>query len=117
MENLIIKLFNESGMSIKEFATRADLKYSTAHDIVSGKANIENIGAGAFVRIAHVLNTTADALIGGQSPVDDDVELPDESELIALFRSMNARGREQLMVFARGCAASYPKNQASEMGA
>jgi len=43
--------------------------------------------------------------------------LDDEDELLRLFRSMNAHGREQLMVFARGCAASYPLNQVDSMGA
>ena len=115
MDNTIVKLFCDSGMSIREFATRADLKYSTAHDIVTGKANPENIGAGAFVRIAKVLGTTADALAFGV--IGDDEKSPEESELLDLFRSMNAHGREQLMVFARGCAASYPLNQADSLGA
>ena len=40
-----------------------------------------------------------------------------ETELIELFRSMDAHGREQLLVFARGCAASYPLNKADSLGA
>ena len=40
-----------------------------------------------------------------------------EQELLDLFRSMDPYGQEQLLVFARGCAASYPKNQAHPMGA
>ena len=115
MENLITKLFDESGMSIREFATRADLKYSTAHDIVTGKANPENIGASAFIRIAKVFGTTADALISGV--IETPYENPDERELLQIFQQLNPYGREQLMTFARGCAASYPKNQADSMGA
>lgn len=40
-----------------------------------------------------------------------------EHELVDIYRSLNAHGRDQLMVFARGCAASYPLNQADAMGA
>lgn len=32
-------------------------------------------------------------------------------ELAALYRSMTDEGRAQLMIFARGLAATYPKNQ------
>ena len=92
MENAIVRLFGDSGVSIREFADRAGLKYSTAHDIVTGKAKMENIGAGAFVRIAGVLNTTADALMSG---VDDSDDM--EAELLALFRSMDENGRERLI--------------------
>jgi len=40
-----------------------------------------------------------------------------ETELLDIYRSLNAYGREQLMTFARGCAASFPKNQADSLGA
>ena len=97
MRNAIVKLFEESGMSIKEFASKADLKYSTAHDIVTGKANIENIGAGAFVRIARVFNTTADALLGSA-----ELSLtPDEEELINVYRQMEPWERELVLDHAK----------------
>ena len=41
--------------------------------------------------------------------------MTDERELVDIYRLLNAHGREQLMVFARGCAASFPLNQVSEM--
>ena len=108
MKNVIVDLFDRSGMSIREFATAADLKYSTAHDIVTGKANIENIGAGAFVRIARVFGTTADALISGmerrQMPTDA------EQHLLALFRSMDVNGRAALMEQAEFLSARHPLN-------
>ena len=40
-----------------------------------------------------------------------------EAELLELFHSCNQHGCEQIMVFARGCAASFPKNQANNLGA
>ena len=41
----------------------------------------------------------------------------DERELVDIYRGLNAHGREQLLVFARGCAESYPKNTADSLGA
>lgn len=117
MENTIIKLFKESGMSVREFATKADLKYSTAHDIVTGKANIENVGAGAFVRIAHVLGTTADALLGAEV---DRKEKPSalltasEKMLLSLYRSMDPVGRASLIEQAEFLSARHPLNTEAE---
>lgn len=34
-----------------------------------------------------------------------------EKELLGLSRSMNQQGQRQLMIYARGLAATYPKNQ------
>ena len=31
----------------------------------------------------------------------------DENELLAIYRSLGERGKEQLLVFARGCKTSY----------
>lgn len=43
------------------------------------------------------------------------VEMPDfltddESEIVDIMRSITPQGQQQLLVFARGIAASYPKN-------
>ena len=66
--------------------------------------------------IADVLKCTVDDIAGRTVPAakNDDSE---EQELVGIYRSLNAHGRAQLMVFARGCAASYPLNQADAMGA
>lgn len=34
-----------------------------------------------------------------------------ETELLNLHRSMTSQGQTQLMIYARGLAATYPKNQ------
>jgi len=100
MGNPIMRLFEESGMSVQEFASAADLKYSTAYDIVHGKANMENIGAGAFVRIARVFNTTADALLSS-ADVDSDGLWPDERELLSLYRKMEQSEQSLLIEVAQ----------------
>ena len=102
MSNPVVQLFNDSGMSIREFATKADLKYSTAHDIVTGKANIENIGAGAFVRIARVFNTTADALISASDLTDSSASLtPDERTLVDAFRNVKPWAKDMILAQAK----------------
>ena len=63
MATVISELFDESGMSVQAFADKAGLKYGTAYDIAKGVSKVENIGAGAFVRIAHVFGKTADELL------------------------------------------------------
>jgi transcriptional regulator with XRE-family HTH domain len=109
MRNAIVELFEESGMSVREFATAADLKYSTAHDIVTGKANWENIGAGAFIRIAHVFNTTADALFDGME--NDLASLTaSERELVSLYRNMQPEQKTLLMDNARAFSALSEKD-------
>lgn len=35
---------------------------------------------------------------------------PDEQELVDIMRSMSAQGQQQLLLFARGCRTSFPKN-------
>ena len=109
MDNAITKLFKESGMSIRDFATKAELKYSTAHDIVTGKANIENIGAGAFVRIARTLGTTADALLDSCSQSQNICD--DEWELVSFYRRMMDEDKKSFMNMARtlACAGDLKK--------
>lgn len=65
--------------------------------------------------IADVLKCTMDD-IAGRSVLIAETD-PAEKELVDIYRNLNAHGREQLMVFARGCAASFPLNQAYSLGA
>ena len=108
MNNAIVDRFLKSGLSVREFADKADLKYSTAHDIVKGKANIEKIGAGAFVRISHVLGTTADDLLNecmGVSSLGKVQVSEDEHELLTLYRSMSEDEKSLILDTARRFAA------------
>lgn len=113
MGNVIVELFNKSDMSIREFADAAGLKYSTAHDIVCGKANIENIGAGAFVRIAHVFGTTADALLSGLERQSAQLS-PDEQKLVDAYRSCSAQGKTEMLDMAAYIQSRHPLNQAAQ---
>ena len=103
-ENAITILFRASGMSIADFAAKSGLKYATAHDIISGKTNMENIGAGAFVRIAHALGTTADELLG--SDVDETISAikNDEAALLRYYRVSNSNGKAAILTTAEAIA-------------
>jgi len=98
MENKITELFTNSGMSIREFSDKTNIKYNTARDIVNGTTRIENIGAGAFVRIAHVFNMTADELLGIVDVKGN--EATDEQKIIDLYRSMTDSQRSALLAIA-----------------
>lgn len=128
------ELARQRGTNIKQVAEKCGIPASTLYAISRGDTNLENVGIDTVIKVAGALGMTAEELYLGpdcwesmkrdavqysetHSPFDELAISTIESELIGLFRSMNAHGREQLMVFARGCAASYPKNQASEMGA
>lgn len=106
MGTVISELFEESGMTVQDFANRAGLKYGTAYDIAKGVSKVENIGAGAFVRIAHVFGLTADDLIGSsqdlvQDAGSDSILDDEERELINLFRSADEEGRHAITSVAR----------------
>ena len=102
MGTVISELFEESGMSVQAFADKTGLKYGTAYDIAKGVSKVENIGAGAFVRIAHAFGMTADELIGDR--LDDGVDsdlTEDETELVSMFRDMTGEKRDVLLKVAR----------------
>ena len=59
--------------------------------------------------IADVLGCTIDD-IAGINAGDASELTPYELELVDIMRSITPQGQRQLLVFARGIAASYPKN-------
>ena len=104
MGTVISELFDESGMSVQAFADAAGLKYGTAYDIARGVSKVENIGAGAFIRIAHVFGKTADELLS-DIPVDDaDSYSKDERELVDLFRKCDDYQRKSILKSLREAA-------------
>ena len=111
MGTVISELFDESGMSVQAFADKAGLKYGTAYDIARGISKVENIGAGAFVRIAHVFGKTADELFSDM-PIDNSICLtPDEQELVGLYRGIPDFGRRAVMNLARDFRENTPRDQ------
>lgn len=100
MGTVISELFDESGMSVQAFADKAGLKYGTAYDIAKGVSKVENIGAGAFVRIAHVFGKTADELLS-DIPAEPFFDLsPDEKKLLDAYRKCSEGNRSTIRSLA-----------------
>ena len=110
IQDAIIRAMDERRLSQAELSRRSGVSKSSLSRYLGG----DDMPASKLGAIARALNMSVDELLG----VSHTQKFPnDETELIGLFRSMDAHGKEQLMVFARGCAASYPKNKADSLGA
>ena len=110
IQDAIVKAMAERQFSQAELSRRSGVSKSSLSRYLGG----DDMPASKLGAIAHALDMSVDELLG----FGDAQKFPnDETELIGLFRSMDAHGKEQLMVFARGCAASYPKNKADSLGA
>ena len=66
---------------------------------------------GAIQRLADFFDIPKSVIMGD---IDEDCEFrqleQEEKELVDIMRSITPQGQQQLLVFARGIAASYPKN-------
>lgn len=112
----LVELLATKDKRNSDLAKACGVGRSAVSNWISGESSIdiERIPA-----ICDFLDVSIDEFFGkskkyGQQALDIS---SDESELIDIYRNLNAHGREQLMTFARGCAASYPKNTADSMGA
>jgi len=114
MSTVISELFDESGMSVQAFADKAGLKYGTAYDIAKGVSKVENIGAGAFVRIARVFGKTADELLSDIPPECLHENLSsDEQELLDAYRGTTDFGRHMIMKTAMMFLEEVPRSEDS----
>lgn len=110
------------GTNIKQLAEKCGVPASTLYSISRGDTNLDNVGVDLFLKIARGLCVSSEELyesVKGTSvhysvvdlretvaPEQDDRD-KDKEELVDIYRSLPQKGREQLLVFARGCAASY----------
>lgn len=112
----LVELLATKDKRNSDLAKACGVGRSAVSNWISGESSIdiERIPA-----ICDFLDVSIDEFFGkskkyGQQALDIS---SDESELLDIYRNLNAHGREQLMTFARGCAASYPKNKADSLGA
>lgn len=112
----LVELLATKDKRNSDLAKACGVGRSAVSNWISGESSIdiERIPA-----ICDFLDVSIDEFFGkskkyGQQALDIS---SDESELLDIYRNLNAHGREQLMTFARGCAASYPKNTVDSMGA
>lgn len=57
------------------------------------------------VEIADLFNCSLDSIARSSTGVTTD-----EEELLAIWRALSPQGQQQLMLFARGCSSTFPKN-------
>ena len=105
IKDAIIKAMSHAQMSQAELSRRSGVSKSSLSRYLGG----DDIPASKLMLIADALSISVDALMGISRPVDLS---PEEQELVSLYRASNVHGREQMMIYARGCAATYPLNQA-----
>lgn len=110
------ELARARGTNLKQVAEKSGVPASTLYAIASGDTKFDNVGISTFARIAEALGMTADELYAGSVSYSY-VKMPtDKDELADIYDSMDAEGRRQLMIYARGLAATYPKNSGLSNG-
>jgi len=116
------ELARSRGTNLKQIAEKCNIPASTLYAISSGDTNFDHVGISTFMQIANALDLSAEDLYRGDSEktteyryvfiVDEKKEM---DELAEIMRSITKEGRRQLMVYARGIAATYPKSASSEI--
>ena len=106
------------GTNIKQLAEKCGVPASTLYSISRGDTNLDNVGVDLFLKIAQELDIDAEDLYAmcKKNVIYTVVKIEDggsdnEQELIGIYRSLPDDGKNQLIVFARGCAASYIKEE------
>ncbi|MBQ9785086.1 MAG: helix-turn-helix transcriptional regulator [Clostridia bacterium] len=95
MENRIGSLIEaHSGGNISEFSRESGVPYGALYDIVRGKSNIDKVGIGIFMKIAHTLGMTAEELYYGTPPEPPTFADPQQTALNGYYECMNETGRK-----------------------
>ena len=84
-----------AGLTMKQLGAAIGVSESTVSLYENGKHQPDN---DMLLRIAECLNVTVDYLLGRESR---DVLSPIETELLSIFRRLNADGQQSLMTYAR----------------
>lgn len=110
------------GTNIKQLAEKCGVPASTLYSISRGDTNLDNVGVDLFLKIAKGLDVSSEELYLSVKSnteyavvnIDSGDPLPahgnpdeGESELLEIYRSLTEEGKNHLLVYARGCAASY----------
>ena len=101
------------GTNINKIAEQSGIPPTTLYTISSGKTPIGNMGISMFIKVANALGCTTDelydALTSDELPKYQDLT-PEQAELVDITNSITEKGMHDLIMYARGIAASYPKN-------
>lgn len=101
MENTQLKaLLDSRGISARQLAADAGVKYGTFYDVVSGKRTIEGMSVQNAAAIAHALDMSVEDLLGNEPPT----LTANEADLLAIFRSLPPYAQRMLLAMARNVA-------------
>lgn len=103
MSNCIAAAIRDSGLSIAEVSRRSGINYATVHDAAKGRTNIDRMGIDTFMKIAHSLGMTVDALYdyGSEEVADGDRYAdPRQKEINDIYESVTEDGKQQMWVHA-----------------
>lgn len=99
MENLKA-LRVDAGLTMKELGAEIGIAESTVSLYEGGKrADIQTL-----IRFADYFHVTLDYLLGREQPVQDCIAetlSKEEKELIQIYRSLNGKGKDSIMEYAR----------------
>ena len=101
----IKRLRVEAGMSQEQLGkllgkTRSAVSYYESDTIVPRMGVIEDLAA--------IFNVSKTDII--EPPKEERALSTNEREIVDIIRSMSTEGQRQLMIYARGLLATYPKN-------
>lgn len=106
MTNNLKKIRKAKGLGQKEIAAKLNM---SVRRYGSYEREERTLSLDIAAQIADVLDVTLDELLNRDFP--NPVMLnTEEMELVNIMRNITPLGKKELMVYARGIKASYPKN-------
>lgn len=105
----IRRLRENAGLSMNQLAqmigkTRSSISQYEQGKVIPRMGAVEDMARVLGVSKMDILNDHIEYYAISTEPTEAD-------ELLRLYRSMTDEGRQQLMIFARGLAATYPKSE------
>jgi transcriptional regulator with XRE-family HTH domain len=112
----LVELLAKKDKRNSDLAKACGVGRSAVSNWISGESSID---IERIPTICEFLEVSIDEFFGNSKKYGRQVSdiSEDETELLDLYRSMSPQGCKELMIYARGCVASYPKNQADSLGA
>lgn len=102
------------GMTQEQLAVEMKTTQATIQRWESGQVEPKT---GKILELSKILNVTVSFLMGVDEVRKPLGLSPAEQELVDIMRTVTPEGQRQLMVFARGIAATYSKsNQVAKVG-
>lgn len=107
---VLTEIMKEKGINQAQLCKLSGIASSAMSHYVRGETDPSFT---KVIAIAKALDVPIDILTGKQPSVAYSVvsfDSDEKAELNGIYDSLSPEGRKQLMVYARGCASTYPKN-------